>query len=228
MSEPEADPFDGLLDDDADAPLLPKRKPSSTARRFSLPMLVGVAALAAAVGFGIGMLGRPATSPTALPSGHPSIPVATAQPTATIDQAKVDALKERINTDPTDHAAMAELGDLYSLAGDATNARLWHTKALSLNPENTDVMLALGVDLFNLGAFGEAIRMWEQVTTLNPGEVEAWYNLGWAHIQADPPDAAKADAAWAKVVELAPDSEMAKAVRNHQPDQMIPSPTPGK
>lgn len=195
-----------------------------TPRRRGNPLLVLAAlALTAAVIVGVYLMGRNPAVPA------PEGPTATTRATAalpTIDAAKVTALKARLASNPDDVAALGELGDLYSLAGDAATARGWHEQALRLRPDDTDLLLAHGVDLFNLDDLPGAIAQWTRVTELKPTDAEAWYNIGWAHLQSDPPATDQADAAWEKVVELAPDSDMAKTVRTHLPGDATASATP--
>lgn len=213
-------------------PAAPRAPSGGRGRRNHPLLLVAVALLGVAVVIGVGMIGRdPAPSAQALPSGHPSVAAsATAQATPAVDEAAVAALKQKLDADPDDAATLYELGNLYSLAGDAASATLWHGKAVSVRPDDTDTLLAYGVDLFNLGDLAGAITQWTRVTELRPTDADAWYNLGWAYLQSDPPDAAKADEAWGRVVELAPDSDLADTVRNHLPGagKASPSPTPTK
>lgn len=207
------------LDDPVDAPAAPGNR---------RPLYVALGLLAAAVVVvGVYQWGAPpppAPAPSTPPAGQQA-PAASRTP----DADRIAALRAKLATNPSDVAVLAELGHVYSVGGDAAQAKEWHAKALAIQPDNTDVLLAYGVDLFNLQDTAGAIAQWTRVTQLKPKDAEAWYNLGFAYLQAEPPDAAMSDAAWQKVIELAPDSDLAKTVRNHLPGAApTASPTPSR
>lgn len=204
--------WDGLLVDDASPPRSREGRPHPL-------VLVAAALLGATVVLVVGMLGR-WNLPWA-PAEQVPAPAATSTPS--IDPLRLARMQARVAANPADAGALAALGDLYSEAGDASAAKEWHAKALAVAPNDLEVLLAYGVDLFNLRDYPGATAAWVRVTDLKPTDVNAWYNLGWAYMSADPPLPDKADAAWARVLQLAPDSDMAKTVRGHQPTA---SPTP--
>lgn len=193
------------------------------------PLLALLTLLAAAVVIvGVYQLGKPPSAADA-PASTTAAGQRTPAPTPTPDAARIEALRSRLATNPNDVEAMAQLGDAYSIGSDPAQAKEWHGKALAIQPDNTDVLLAYGVDLLNLDDNAGALAAWTKVTQLKPTEVNAWYNIGWANMLADPPDAQAADAAWRKILEIAPDSDLASTVRAHLPDATAtPSPTPGR
>lgn len=106
-------------------------------------------------------------------------------------------------------------------------------------PTNADHRLVYGVALYNAESYGLAEEQFLEAGRLDPADPAPWYNLGFLYLSLDPPDDAKAEAAWRKVVEIVPGSSMAETVGKHlagldslpadatagpTPD---PSPTPG-
>ena len=53
------------------------------------------------------------------------------------------------------------------------------------------------------------------MTELDPTTAEPWYNLGYLYMARTPPDEERAADCWNRVLQLAPDSQMAAAVQGH-------------
>lgn len=132
-----------------------------------------------------------------------------------LDQARVAELEAQVEQDPSDTAAMSELGTLYLTAGDLANAGRWQQRILADHPDDIDARLALGVVLFNQGELEAAEQQWTRAVELDPTKAEPHYNLGFLHLAADPPDMDQVEAHWAKVIELDPGSDMAETIANH-------------
>jgi cytochrome c-type biogenesis protein CcmH/NrfG len=89
-------------------------------------------------------------------------------------------------------------------------------QALAIDPENVKARLALGAAMFNLGDDADARRHWLRVIAIDPGNVEAHYDLGFLYLSKDPPEMAEAKRMWRKVIELAPPgSPVTKTVATH-------------
>ncbi len=95
---------------------------------------------------------------------------------------------------------------------------------LSTDPSDVDARLELGVLYFNQARVAEAEEQWLEVTQLDPQNLEAWYNLGFVYLSASPADMEGARNAWERVVEIAPDSDLAKTVQMHLEGVETPSP----
>lgn len=183
-------------------------------RRLSLgglrrPLLAGGAVVALAAVLFVGyQLGQPSVpgltgSPAPLASG----PV--------VDQAQVSAFMTRIAADANDTEALQGLANVYFAAGDFATASVWLEKLLALEPEDVDALLGYGAAAYNLGKLDEAKEVWLKVVALEPDNVEAHYDLGFLYLAQEPPDYALVEQEWRTVVELDPDSEIAKTVAAH-------------
>jgi tetratricopeptide (TPR) repeat protein len=154
-------------------------------------------------------------------SGAPAVPGVTGTPApeasdqATVDTAQVGQLMQNIQADPTDVASLQELGDLYFQAGDYVTAAEWETKVLALEPRNITALLGLGAATFNQGNATEAEKHWRAVLEIDPYNLEAHYDLGFMYFSQNPPDIERTTAEWNSVIEIAPDSDIAKTVATH-------------
>ncbi len=154
-------------------------------------------------------------------AGAPSVPGFTGTPApeasagAQIDQARVAELMKKISADPKDVTSLQALGDIYYQVGDYETAGGWMEKILAVDPKNLTARLALGAALFNLGKPDDAEKQWRQVLEIDPDNLEAHYDLGFMYLSRNPPDTANVKAEWSRVIEIAPDSDVAKTVATH-------------
>jgi cytochrome c-type biogenesis protein CcmH/NrfG len=145
-------------------------------------------------------------------------PAASAAPAASapvLDQAAVGALMEKIQANPKDADSLMALGDEYYKIGDFATAGDWFTKVTLLEPTNVRGLLALGATDFNSGDLDAAEVAWRKVLDIDETNVEAHYDLGFLYFNRQPPDMAKVQEHWQRVVELDPDSEVAQTVKAH-------------
>ena len=182
----------------------------------------------------IGPLGRVAVAALALAgvllggylvytSDLPSVPGVSGTPAPEGQQAlntnRVAELMQIIQANPNDIAALQELGDLYFTARDYATAAQWEQRILDIDPSNITAHLAMGAAQYNLGNSADAESHWRRVVELDPDDVdalvEAHYDLGFMYFSADPPDIDKTIAEWQTVIDLAPDSDIARTVSTH-------------
>ena len=114
---------------------------------------------------------------------------------------------------PVDQAGGQPTATASPESGAARMAEL-EAKLLS-SPDDVAVNLELGVLHFNAGDGERAEELWNRVTEVDPHNPQAWFNLGFIHLAQDPPDTEGARADWDKVLEVAPDSDLAATVRSH-------------
>jgi cytochrome c-type biogenesis protein CcmH/NrfG len=185
----------------------PQTLPSSTNK-----MLLGIIAVLVTVGvvFGVYWVGRP-TVPDVSAAASPT---ATAAPSAapTIDTAQLAALTEKVKADPKDVASLQKIVDLYFTANDWTSAKAAAQKVLDADPKNEQAFVSLGAASYNGGDNAAAEKVWKQGLVLFPKNPELHYDLGFLYMTNG--DNAKMRTEWAKVVELAPGSELAKTVQS--------------
>lgn len=214
-------PIDAGLRPAASAPQTPRRP------RALLPLLA--AAVVLGVVWSVYTLND---TSAALPANHPT---ATANPTAVasatsaapLDEAKIAALKAKVAADPTDVVSLRAIAEEYFRVSQFGDAATWQAKVVELKPTDVDSRLILGVAYFDDNQFDNAKAQWLKAAELDPTSPDPHYNLGFLYLSLDPPDPAAAEAAWRKVIALAPGSEIADTVESHiQSLDASPSPTP--
>ncbi|MDN5570057.1 MAG: tetratricopeptide repeat protein [Propionibacteriaceae bacterium] len=219
------------VDASTSTPLRARRRP-----RKGLLLLTGLA-FAAGLVFAVYELGDPAG---AMPANHPDISGMTAAPTAVaatpttpaLDEAQVAELTAKIEADPNDLASMRALADVYFRAEQFEASAAWLERFVAQQPNDLDSRLVLGVAYFNVNNVADAEAQWLRAAEVSPTSPHPWYNLGFAYIAQDPPNLEQAAAAWAKVSELAPGSDIALSAAEHldriqaaSTPAAVPSPT---
>lgn len=170
-------------------------------------------------------LGDPST---AMPSDHPDISSMTAAPAASpepLDEALVGELKAKVEANPADAESLRAIAAEYFRVGQFAESATWQAKVVDLDSANVDNRLILGVALYSDNKFTEAEEQWLTAAELDPASPDPWYNLGFLYLSLDPPADDKAEAAWRKVIELAPGSDIANTVASHL--DRLDTPVPG-
>lgn len=199
-----------------DRPVATTRNPLFKRVAIGAAVIVGVVAIAAA---GFNLNGGTGIPPI---NGTPA-PEAAASPG--LDQAQVAALMQKIQADPKDIVSLQSLADLYYQAKDFVSAGSFLEKIIAVDPKNVTAFLALGAAQFNQGNAAGAEQQWRAVLVIDPKNVEAHYDLGFMYLSQDPPDMANVKLEWGKVIELDPNSNVAKTVATHL--ATFASPEPG-
>jgi tetratricopeptide (TPR) repeat protein len=168
-------------------------------------VLAGVVAVVG-VAFGGYSLGAPSATPA---------PSAAAAANDAAFKQQVAGLMQKLAANPSDIPTLLDLGNLYYQAADYQAATTWMEKVLAIDPSQVDALLAYGAASFNLEQYQRAEKSWQQVLAIEPDNVEAYYDLGFLYFSDSPPKVDLVRQMWGKVVELAPDSSIAKTVASH-------------
>jgi cytochrome c-type biogenesis protein CcmH/NrfG len=163
---------------------------------LGLALLVVVVVVLVAGG---GALGQPAAGGTA---GTPS--------SASLDTARVRTLEAAAQANPKDAASRIELGNLYYDAGRYTDAIVWYSQALALNPNDTNVRTDLATAYYYTDDVARAIEEGRKVLAIDSTKVQTLLNMGIWLTSQTPPNTAEAIADWQLVVSLYPGTEPAK------------------
>ena len=210
--------------DHRDAPSEPPAdQPATRPTKRRIPRLLIVALLVPLVIWGVYKMGGAPSAGTESAAG--GIPVAAASTPLPLDTAKVAELEAKVTADPADIEPMRELARLHLFAGDLETSARWQQRILADHPDDIDARLALGVALFNQGNLDSAEEQWLRAVELDPTAPEPHYNLGFLYVASDPPRMDEAKEHWDTVVDLAPDSDMAKNIATHM-GAVVDSDTP--
>lgn len=235
-SEADAADLADLLPDYEQADDTPVAKPARTSgleRRTGVSRLnlVLVAFLAAAIVIIVQMAGRPQPQqPMAgMPSNHPPVD---ASAIAELDQAqKIDKereaeLKAQIEADPANIDARLQLSTMYYNAALYQEAIPLLQQVLDQDPDHLEALLGMGAAEYGASRYDDAEKRWLRITELDPTRQEPWYSLGFLYMARTPADPERARQAWNKVVEIDPNSELAKEVSVHLGKLATPTAAP--
>lgn len=145
-----------------------------------------------------------ATQPATGNAGQPQQP-----PPPPLDTARVAQLEKLANAEPKNVAARTELGNLYFDSERFEEAIPWYESALTLSPSNPDISTDLGVAYLYTMQTDRAIGQFEKSIAMDPKHLKTWLNIGIAKAMVKG-DVAGGEAAWKKVIEIAPGSEEAR------------------
>lgn len=118
--------------------------------------------------------------------------------------AAIDTLEKVVSLSPPDPTVLQLLADLLMREGRGEEAK----KYMDMLPEDvelpTDMVLNMGIRLYNDGGVGEALEYFERAVEEHPEEPEARYYRGLAYLSQGRNDEAKAD--FHKLLEIDPES----------------------
>lgn len=166
--------------------------------------------------FGVYQLGRPAMPPRSAAQSAVTAPA--------INEARVSELLAAVRDNPQDTTSLLSLGNIYLNGGDSATADGFFRQVLAYDQVNEVALVGAGVAAFNQGRLDEARSYLTRATELYPDNPQAHYGLGFVHLTANRRDLMEVE--WAKVVALAPGSDMAGLVQRHLGAGTLPSPTP--
>jgi cytochrome c-type biogenesis protein CcmH/NrfG len=197
-------------------PVAPSSPAAANPLRKKL-LMAGVPVLIAGVVAGVFFMGKsdvPGIDGT--PTGKETAAASSSAPkTVPVDKVKVAALTKKVTANPKDKASLQALGDMYFAAADYKNASVWERKILKVDPKNKVALISLGAAQFNVGNSAEAKKAWLVAAKLYPNEAEVHYDLGFMYMSQTPPDTKNMQAEWKKVVDIDPNSQLAKTVGAH-------------
>jgi len=119
-----------------------------------------------------------------------------------------ELLRKAEARDPVDVAVLAQLAQLYDLAGDEDRAIALSERVVRLDASQVAVAVNLGTYYIQRGRTREAMRLWTDALSRNPALTGVRINLAVAHYQAG--DLAAAETAVLKALEYDPDQETAR------------------
>lgn len=117
-------------------------------------------------------------------------------------------LKRIIETDPHDHKAIRQIGEIYLITGDFETAELLIEKAIAINSSNPKYYMSMVELLYNTERKREAVDVMEKVVKLRP--TVSSYLLTLADLYNELGDSDNAKKNYFRVLEYEPSNEKAK------------------
>ena len=129
-----------------------------------------------------------------------------------LDESRVQSLTTILKSDPNNAGATVQLANTYFDAERYPDAITWYEKALKLDPNNPDASTDLGVSYYYTNRPDEALKQFEHSLQVNPKHAKTLLNQGIV-LAFGKQDLRGAEAAWRKVVEVAPNSDEGRAAQ---------------
>lgn len=182
-------------------------------------LILGAAAglaLGLLVGYQVGRAGRLLKEPEPVVAAPVAALVAAApapQSAAPVDASvQIAAAQAVVEKDPKNLRAWIALGNLYFDSRQAQKSVDAYAKALELSPDDPDVLTDQGVMYRALGAFDKAVSNFERANQIAPQHLQSLFNQGVVYAY-DLKDRQKAEAAWNRLLQIAPQSDQAAQAR---------------
>ena len=177
-------------------------------RRSLIAMLIAIPLISLLF---IQIMKKPGSTIPKLPTTPSGMPVQRGNITTDEDamapvMQKLEELNERIENNPSDFHAFLELGNMYGMIGRYEEASEYYESYIELQPEDVRVRISLAEMYANSGNLEKAILHLEEASRIDPEDEFALYNLGI--MSASMGDTLSAKAAWQKLVEKNPTSEI--------------------
>jgi tetratricopeptide (TPR) repeat protein len=165
-------------------------------------------------GWVIGSQQAGSRTPAAIPAqtATSSTPAGSSSQAVPLDEARVASLKQAASQEPSDPALRVQLGNMYFDAERFDEAITWYADALKLDPTDVNVSTDLGVSYYYTNQADRALEQFDRSLDLDPTHTKTILNMGIVKAFGKQ-DLEGAAAAWAKVVELAPDSPEGQAAK---------------
>jgi tetratricopeptide (TPR) repeat protein len=129
-----------------------------------------------------------------------------------LDEARVQSLTTILQSDPNNASAAVQLANTYFDAERYPDAIKYYEQALKLDPNNPDASTDLGVSYYYSNRTDDALKRFDESLKMNPRHTKTLLNQGIV-LAFGKQDLGGAEAAWRKVVEIAPDSPEGQAAK---------------
>ncbi len=130
-----------------------------------------------------------------------------------VDQAtlqRIQDLEKSIKSGQKNVPILTELGLLYFDAGQLDKSAESFAAAIEIEPNDADLHVYLGLTYFWTGRSKEAMAEYQKAMKADPKAPDSYFQMALAQSHSQPSDIPAAIQNWKKVIELSPDSPIAK------------------
>ncbi len=121
-------------------------------------------------------------------------------------------MKTAAQQNPNDAVVRVQLGDMYFDAERLQEAAQWYEAALKINPKDVNASTDLGIAYYYMNQPDRALVQFEHSLSIDPKHSKTLLNQGIVRAFGKQ-DLKGATAAWEKVLQVAPNSEEARAAK---------------
>ncbi|GAB4291366.1 MAG: hypothetical protein Kow0098_10560 [Ignavibacteriaceae bacterium] len=125
---------------------------------------------------------------------------------------KLEMLEKEVMKNPDDSAKVRELADFLAAAHRPDQAIEYYESILAKDSERIDILFSLSFIYFNKGDFSKAGELTKRILTIDPENVQAYYNTG--AIAANIGNTDEARKIWTDIIENYPKSETKELAKN--------------
>jgi tetratricopeptide (TPR) repeat protein len=129
-----------------------------------------------------------------------------------VDESRAAAMKSAAQQNPNDAVVRVQLGNMYFDAERLQEAAQWYEAALKINPKDANVSTDLGIAYYYMNQPDRALSQCEHSLSVDPNHSKTLLNQGIVRAFGKQ-DLKGATASWEKVLEVAPNSEEARAAK---------------
>ena len=158
-----------------------------------------------------GAPGSPAAASAAMPGS--SIGLEDQREAREIDEKEIQTLEAQARENPRDGAVRRRIGGLYMEAGRHGDALPWLEEAVRIDPDDLHARNHLALVYLNLGRLEPAVAAFEENLAKDPAHAPSLLGLGRIKLYVQQ-DIQGGLALWEKLMEVAPDSTEAAAVKD--------------
>jgi tetratricopeptide (TPR) repeat protein len=129
-----------------------------------------------------------------------------------LDESRAAAMKSAAQQNPNDPVIRVQLGNMYFDAERLPEAAEWYEAALKINPNDVNASTDLGIVYYYMNQPDRALAQFDHSLAVEPKHAKTLLNQGIVLAFAKQ-DLKGASASWEKVVQVAPNSDEARAAK---------------
>jgi tetratricopeptide (TPR) repeat protein len=129
-----------------------------------------------------------------------------------IDESRVAAMKSEAERNPNDAVIRVQLGNMYFDAERFQDAAQWYEAALKINPKDVNASTDLGIVYYYMNQPDRALAQFDRSLAVDPTHAKTLLNQGIVRAFGKQ-DLNGASASWEKLLQVAPNSEEARAAK---------------
>jgi cytochrome c-type biogenesis protein CcmH/NrfG len=129
-----------------------------------------------------------------------------------LDESRAAAMKSEAERNPNDPVIRVQLGNMYFDAERLQEAAQWYEAALKINPKDVNASTDLGIAYYYMNQADRALKQFDHSLSVDPTHAKTLLNQGFVRAFGKK-DLNGASASWEKVIQVAPNSDEARAAK---------------
>jgi cytochrome c-type biogenesis protein CcmH/NrfG len=164
------------------------------------------------VGWIIGSQQAVGRAPQPAPPAQTAAGASGTQGPPALDESRAAQLKTAAQQSPADATTRIQLANLYFDAERFQDAAEWYQAALTINPKDVNASTDLGISYYYMNQPDKALAQFDRSLSIDPSHGKTLLNIGIVRAFGKQ-DLKGAAEAWQKVLDVAPNSDEARAAK---------------